>query len=62
MLHNTRNVIRLPQLLHEAITALYAKNPTAGPGGNIQDFLGSQSYEFQRAYALQILRNFGILK
>jgi hypothetical protein len=52
-LQNTDNIVRLPTLIHEAVTAEYL-----GPAEWVQ----SQPYSIQREEGLRILRKLRILK
>lgn len=61
-LQNTDNVIRIPTLLHEAVTAKYLEKAPDGSGRTVYEWLQTKSYEFQRVYGLKILRELHILK
>ena len=60
-LQNTDNIIRLPTLVHEAVTAEYAKFSTAY-GMTMRRWLQTQPEEVQREEGLKILRTLNILK
>lgn len=61
LLHSTENMIRVPRLLHEEITAAYWQ-PSKVEGLNIGEWLDTQPYEVQYAEGLRIMRNLGIVK
>jgi hypothetical protein len=60
-LQNTDNVILLPKLLHEAVSAAYLEYDE-DKKMPIYQWLQTQPYEVQRAEGLKILRRFGIIK
>lgn len=61
LLQSTSNIIRLPTLLHEEISATYSTKSFAGEL-TVRQWLKGQSFEDQYAYGLQTLRKMGILK
>ncbi len=61
-LQNTDNIIRIPTLLHEAVSGEYQTAAPDGSGRTVYEWLQTKSYEFQREYGLQILRKLQILK
>ena len=61
-LQNTDNIIRLPTLVHEAVTAEYLKPAGADATKTLYEWLQSQPYSAQRAEGLRILRKLGILE
>jgi hypothetical protein len=60
-LQNTDNIIRLPTLLHEAVSAEYLQ-PKEGTNMTVYQWLQTQPYEVQREEGLKILRELHILK
>lgn len=64
-LHSTRNVIRIPKLLHEEVTAEFASNiekVEVYGRVTVRKFLRSLPYEERYRHGLEILRKVGILK
>lgn len=61
-LNNTDNIIRLPTLIHEAVTAEYLKKADADATKTLYEWLQSQPYSVQREEGLRILRKLRILK
>jgi hypothetical protein len=62
-LQNTDNIIRIPTLLHEAVTAeYYSRRAPDGSGMTLYEWLQTQPYEVQREWGLRILRDLHILK
>jgi hypothetical protein len=61
-LQNTDNIIRLPTLVHEAVTAKYAQTSKQDSTKTLYEWLQTQPYDVQRAEGLKILREFDILK
>jgi hypothetical protein len=61
-LQNTDNIIRIPTLLHEAVSGEYQKDAPDGSRRTVYEWLQTQPYEVQREYGLQILRKLHILK
>jgi hypothetical protein len=60
-LQNTDNIVRIPTLLHEAVTGEYlGKSPVDGM--NMYQWVQTQPYEVQREEGLKILRRLDILK
>jgi hypothetical protein len=60
-LHNSVNMVRIPTLIHEAISAHYSGESEV-KGVTVRALLKTKSYNEQRAYGLKILRDYGILK
>jgi hypothetical protein len=60
-LHSTDNVIRLPTLVHEAVTGEYNKASDV-EGLTVREWLRTQPYDVQRAEGLKILRKLGIVR
>ena len=61
-LQNTDNIIRLPTLIHEAVTARYAEVVEQDLTKTLCQWLQTQPYDVQRAKGIEILRELGILK
>jgi hypothetical protein len=62
LIQNTDNIVRLPTLVHEAVTAEYQRPARADPTKKLYEWLQTQPYSLQRADGLRILRELGILK
>jgi hypothetical protein len=62
MAHNTENVVRIPTLFHEAINERYSGPSEADPSRTVREWLQDKSYEEQRAYGLQVMRDLGIIR
>ncbi len=60
-IHNTDNVIALPKLWHEMISNYYSSNTKPG-GPTVREVVSKMSYEEQREFALNLLRERGLLK
>lgn len=60
-LQNTNNIVRLPTLLHEAVSGMYSE-PSPVKGMNMYQWLQTQPYAVQREEGLKILRRLNILK
>lgn len=60
-LQNTDNVIILPTLLHEAVTAKYLERKD-GTNMTMYEWLQTQPYDVQREWGLRFLRELHILK
>ena len=62
-LHSTRNIVRIPKLLHEEVTAEYARVSTkVYARATVRTFLRSLPYEERYRAGLETLRSVGILK
>jgi hypothetical protein len=61
LLQNTDNVIRLPTILHEAVSGEYSK-AKGETGMTVYEWLQTQPYDVQREEGLKILRSLHILK
>jgi hypothetical protein len=61
-LQNTDNIIRIPTLLHEEVSAKYLEKAPDDSGRTVYEWLQTKPYEFQREYGLKILRDLHILK
>jgi hypothetical protein len=57
-LHNTQNVIRIETDIHRRISGYYSSKM---PGTNmtIRQWLSTQSFDTQREFGMEVLRNFG---
>jgi len=69
-LHSTKNMIRIPRLVHEAISAEYGQAATKyvdpalvrQPGMSLRAWLRTQPYDVQYATGIKVMKNLGILK
>ncbi|MFL5358512.1 hypothetical protein [Archangium sp.] len=61
-IHNTENVIAVDKSVHEQISAIYSTKSRAKGGLVVREWLRTQSYETQRAFGLNILRQFGVIQ
>ncbi len=61
LLHSTENMVRVPRLLHEAITAEYSLL-YEGTGKTLREWLDTQPYEVQRAEGIKVMRKLGIIQ
>jgi hypothetical protein len=59
-LQNTSNIIRLPTILHEGVSAEYMKS-SPDPSMNMYQWLQTKPYNVQREEGLKILRNLRII-
>jgi hypothetical protein len=76
LLHSTENIVRIPTLLHEAITGIYNSKISnldledlgltdfdiPESGMTLQNWLQTQPYEVQLRIGIQIMRSLGIVK
>lgn len=60
-IHNTENVIPLNEGTHRAISSYYSSTRSFTGGRTIREWLSTQSYEAQRAFGVQTLRDFGVI-
>ena len=61
-LQSTDNIIRIPTLLHEEITAIYAGSAPDAPEMTLRQWLKGKSYQEQYEYGLKVMRELGILR
>jgi hypothetical protein len=61
VLHSTENMIKIPKILHEEITAIYSKRAPYTEGLSLRRWLSTKPYEFQRERGLAIMRKLGII-
>lgn len=61
-LQNTDNIVRLPTLLHEAVSAEYSNPAPVNRSMTLYQWLQTQPYDIQREHGLRILRKLNILK
>lgn len=61
-LQTTDNIIRMPTLLHEAITGLYSKKPDEGQGLTLRAQIRTEGFSKQREQGIQVLQEIGIVK
>jgi hypothetical protein len=61
LLHSTENMIRIPKLLHEEISAEYSRT-YLNTGKTLRDWLSTQPYEVQREEGIKVMRDLGIIK
>jgi hypothetical protein len=59
-IHNTDNVVAIPRDIHEKISAYYSSKQDFAGGQIVRQWLGTQSFEQQRSFGQQILRNYGV--
>lgn len=59
-LHNTDNVIPLDEGIHRRISGLYSSIRAYSRGMTVRQWLSTQSFEAQRDFGLQILRDMGV--
>jgi hypothetical protein len=59
-IHNFENIVAVPRDLHWQITGYYNSAPF-GTGQTVREWLAPQSFEGQRDYGLQILKQYGII-
>nr|WP_257463327.1 hypothetical protein [Archangium lipolyticum] len=60
-IHNTENVIAVEKARHDAISAYYSSKSRDTGNMVVREWLRTKSYEEQRAFGLDILRQFGVL-
>jgi hypothetical protein len=61
LINSTENMIRVPRLLHEAITEAYGQI-REGTGMTEREWMDTQPYEVQREEGLKIMRKLGIIR
>ena len=61
-LQNTNNIVRLPTLLHEAVSTEYSKPAPKDRSITRYQWVQTQPYDTQREEGLRILRELNILK
>jgi hypothetical protein len=61
-LQNTDNIIRIPTLLHEEISAVYGRAAPDAPTMSLRQWLKGQPYQTQYDWGLKIMRELGILR
>jgi hypothetical protein len=61
LMDSTENVVKIPRLLHEEITAEYASR-YKDTGKTLRDWLSSQPYEMRRAEGIRVMRDLRIIK
>jgi hypothetical protein len=62
LIQNTDNIVRLPRLVHEAVTAAYKEPAPEDETKTLYEWVQSQPYTSQREEGLRILRRLRILK
>ena len=60
-LHNTENVIAVNEAPHTRISAFYSSIQRFSEGMTVRKWLSTQSYEAQRVFGLQVLRDHGVI-
>jgi hypothetical protein len=61
LLNSTNNIVKIPKLVHEEISAEYSRN-YSNTGMSLRKWLRMQPYDVQRAKGLEVMRKFGIIK
>jgi hypothetical protein len=61
LLQSTQNIVRVPKLLHEEITAEYQRSRISGLG-SLRSRLSNRPYNEQYSAGLTVLRRLGYLK
>jgi hypothetical protein len=54
--------VAVDKSVHEQISAIYSTKSRAKGGLVVREWLRTQSYETQRAFGLNILRQFGVIQ
>ena len=60
-LHNAENLVQVPRDLHWEISGLYSSKPINLGGQTVREWLAPQSFQAQRDYGIQVLRQYGII-
>ncbi|RKH54504.1 hypothetical protein D7Y23_00380 [Corallococcus sp. AB050B] len=60
-IHNTENVIAIDEQAHQLVSSYYSSRQAASGGQIVREWLRTQSYEQQRAFGLQTLKDFGAI-
>jgi hypothetical protein len=58
--HNTANLIQIPQDVHRRISAYYSSIRSFTGGQTVRDWLKGQSFTEQYEFGIQIMRDFGL--
>lgn len=58
--HNTRNVIAIDATVHSRITGFYNSIQPFTGGQRVREWVGSQSFEQQAQFGMDVLRRFGV--
>ncbi len=61
-LHSTENMIRVPTILHEEISAAYSAKSETDTTKTVRETLRGKSFEEQRAEGIKIMQKLGIIK
>jgi hypothetical protein len=61
LMDSTNNVVRIPRLLHEEITAEYGRI-YKDTGKTLRDWLSTQPYDVRRTEGIRVMRDLGIIK
>jgi hypothetical protein len=61
IMDSTENVVKIPRLLHEEISAEYGRT-YEDTGKSLREWLSTQPYEVRRAKGIEVMRKLGILK
>ncbi len=62
LLQSTRNIVKIPTLFHEAISAIYSRPAPEDSTVTLRERLKTKSFEEQHEYGLKVLRRLGILR
>lgn len=61
-LQSTKNIIRIPKLLHEEITGQYSRSRYDFDGSSLRNILRDASFDERWSAGIRIMQNIGILK
>jgi hypothetical protein len=61
-IHSGDNLIALDAATHARISGFYNSKRGVGGGKTVREWLSSQSFEAQREFGIQVLRDFGVLR
>jgi hypothetical protein len=62
LLHSTRDIVKLPKLLHEVVNGEYSQKSAADPTKTVREWLQTKSFDEQYKYGIETLQRLGILK
>lgn len=58
-IHNTGNLMKIPESLHKKVSAFYASKQSFSEGQRVRQWIGQKSFQEQYEFGIQTLKDLG---